>query len=98
MRYENDELGVAFTLPDAMTVRQQLAFRAQLGAAADGGPFVRYWQAAPTIVTEWQCERIPDMTAFDLDGNGDAGAADIIVWVGNTIAAHMADMETPPKN
>lgn len=98
MRYEREDGSASFELPDEMTVRQQLAFRGKLSEAAEGGVFVRYWNAAPSIMTNWQCALIPDPAALDLDMDGDAQTVDIVAWVGNTIAGHMAALETPPKN
>lgn len=97
MHYEREN-GASFDLPDRMTVRQQLAFRAKLSERDDGGVFVRYWNAAPSVVTDWQCELIPDMAGVDLDTAVDPRVTEIIVWTANTIANHIAEMETPPKN
>ena len=98
MHYEREDGSVSFNLKDNMSVRQQLAFRAKLSEAAEGGVFVRYWSAAPLVVSGWQCELIPDMAAFDLDGSSDPRQAEIVIWTGNTIADHISRMETPSKN
>lgn len=96
--YEKDDLGVSFDLSDTFTVREQLAFRSKVYEQVGQPSFVRYWAAAQTVMTNWQCEAIPEPGAFDLDGSTDGRAADIITWTANTVAAHMNGLETPGKN
>lgn len=98
MHYEREDGAVGFDLPDRITVRQQLAFRSKLNMRDDGGVYGRYWNAAPLLVTEWQCELIPDMAGADLDTAVDPRVTEIIIWTADTIANHIAGMETPPKN
>lgn len=97
MRYENETLGVVFTLPDTFTVRQQLAYRSKIAQAADESAFVRVWLGAVSVMQDWQCEHVPDPAALDLDATDDRKTADIVQWTANTVAGHMADLETPPK-
>lgn len=98
MRYERDEGATGFDLPDRITVRQQLAFRSRLAMRNDGGAYGRYWDAAPLLVSNWQCALIPDMAGVDLDTAVDPRLTEIIIWVADTIANHIAEMETPAKN
>lgn len=95
--YENEALGVSFDVADRITVRQQLAFRSDLSRRDEGGLFARYWKAAPAIVTNWQCALILDMTGVDLDAVDDPRVTDVIVWTADTVAGHMAGLETPEK-
>lgn len=96
--YENADLGVAFDVPDRITVRQQVAFRSRLAAPDDGGIYGRYWNAAPLLLTNWQSAVIPDPATFDLDAADDPRAADIVMWVGDTLAVHLRRRETPDPN
>lgn len=96
--YDNAELGVSFDVADRFTVREQLAYRSRLAEGAGQPGYVRHWLAAPSVVTGWQCDLIPDMAAFDLDAATDARAVDIIQWTANTVAAHMFGLETPGPN
>jgi len=96
--YENEELDVAFDVADRISVRQQVAFRGRLGEPTDGGVYWRYWHAAPLLVTNWQSAVIPDMAAFDPDAADDPRAADIVIWVADTLAVHLRRRETPDPN
>jgi hypothetical protein len=96
--YANERLGVSFTLPDAPTVRQQLAFRSEMFLSAGGRMYERMWEAAQSMLSDWECERMPNPRAVDLDEETDAKIADIIFFVGNTVAEHLADIGAVPKN
>ena len=98
MRYENESLGAAFDIADKFTVREQLAFRSRIAEAAGESAFVRYWQAALTVVTNWTCAALPDPAALDLDNESDGRLADLVQWTANTVAGHMQGLETPGKN
>ena len=97
MHYEHEKLGVSFDIADRFTVREQLAFRAKISAAAAESSYVRYWQAAQTVIQNWTCELLPDPAALDLDAADDARLADIVQWTANTVAGHMINLGTPPK-
>jgi hypothetical protein len=97
--YQNDELGLRFTLPERPTVRQQLNYRAAI-ALSPLRPDVydRFWQGAKKLIGDWACEAIPDPEQFDMDTATDPRAADIIFYVCNAVAAHMDSLETVPGN
>lgn len=97
MRYQNEELGASFEIADRFTVREQLAFRSALVGARGQSAYVRYWSAAPSVITNWSCDLIPDPTAVDLDATDDVRIAEVIVWTADTVAGHMTGLETPPK-
>jgi len=98
MRYEDETLAVGFDIAERFTVREQLAYRAAIVAAGGETGYVRYWQAAQTIITDWSCELVPDPVALDMDEVYDVRVADIVTWTANTVAGHMHRLETPPKN
>lgn len=98
MRYENEAMAVSFEIAERFTVREQLAYRAAVVAAVGETGYVRYWQAAQTIITDWTCELVPDPAALNLDEVYDVAIADLIQWTANTVAGHMIGLETPPKN
>ena len=100
--YENEELGVRFTLPDALNPFQQLAFRGKT-AVGGGGVFVRFWDGAIELIQEWECEAIPEYKDLDLHADIDdpveaARIADIVQFVANSTAAHITALEAVPKN
>lgn len=99
MRYESEDLGVSFELPDMLTVREQLLFRSRIAERARESYFARYWYAAQTVIREWQCDTIPDPAAFDMDDPDEDGMlANVVMWVANTVTGHMAGIDIPPKN
>lgn len=95
--YENNNLGVSFDIADRFSVREQLTFRGKLAAAAGEVSYVRYWQAAQSVIQGWSCELLPDPAALDLDTADDPRIADIAQWTANTVAGHMINLGTPPK-
>lgn len=96
--YENEGLGVSFSLPERFTVRENLSFREHLGRVASDSAFIRYWVAALPIIKDWQCALIPDPAALDMDIETDARIADIVQWTANSVAGHMMALVAPEKN
>ena len=98
-KYENEVLGLSFTLPESLTVRQQLAFRERLFTSiGELDMYSRYWEAARPLIEDWDCELVPDPTAVDLDTETDGRIADIVNWVANMVAGHMNALDDVPKN
>ena len=95
--FESLEFKTSFTVPDTLTVRQQLTFRGA-AALAGGDMFVRFWAASKTIIENWESEIIPDMNDYDIDEASDPLAADVIQWTGTLISGHIAKLGTVPKN
>lgn len=95
--FESKEFKTRFTVPDTVTVRHQLKFRG-MAALAGGDVYIRFWQAAKTIIDEWESEIIPDINEFDIDTSTDSRAVDVIQWTGELISAHMARIGIVPKN
>ena len=96
--YESATYGVKFSVPDVMTVRQQLAFRSELFMASDAQKFERFWIGSQHLIEDWECELIPDFAGLDLATETDPNIADIVNWVGTTVAGHISKMGIIPKN
>lgn len=96
-RLSNDDLGVSFEIPDRFTVREQLAFRSRIAGTAGDVALIRYWHAAISVISDWQCELVPDPAALDMDTEASVQVADIVQWTANAVAGHMAGIDTPPK-
>lgn len=94
--FENEALGVSFSLPDKLTVRQQLAFRQRL-AASDGDLYSRYFMASVPLIEDWQCELVPVVADVDLDTETRTSVADIVQWMANEVAIYFTDLGTVPK-
>lgn len=96
-QFENETLGARFTVPDAITVRQQLAYFSARQAGAGADTFETHWRAAIPLLKDWQCEWLPD-PAVDLGSLTDPRAAKAILWATARVASHLATLEAVPKN
>lgn len=100
MEYKNDRLGVAFTLPDKITVRQQLQYDSTRDGPAlfdlQTSMYERLWNAAKTLIQDWQCETVSLDT--DLGDAASSKAARVIEWAGRAVFSHMLKLDTPEKN
>lgn len=100
-KYADDALGVAFELPDVISVRQLLKFRSHV-AFTQGMDYERYWAGAIQLVTAWECEYAPDPAAVDLDAVDDPALieklVDLIQFVCNQTVLHMMEIRSVPKN
>lgn len=97
-KYENDDLGVSFTLPEQLTMREHLAYRSRLVDSVDVDYNTRQWLAVIPLLDDWKCEKIPDPATFDLDTLSTWKMADIILYVANTTISHMLEMEDVDPN
>ena len=96
--FTNERIGVSFELPERLSVRAQLHFRIAVAAADDTNWLIRYWQAALPLLSNWQCEALPDPAALDIDTADDPALTNIVQWTANTVAGFMLQLETPAKN
>lgn len=101
-RFENEELGVSFTLPDEPTVRQQLRWRnarMRRGFSDPGATVYEVvWEDILPLVGEWACEIAPRPEEIDLDTATDPLIADLVTWVGLRVFTHFEKVEAVPKN
>lgn len=97
MRYYSDKLGLAFDLPDKLTVRQVIGYRERVAFAPSGGMFTAHFDAVRPLLAGWECKAYPDPTKIDLDSD-DLGLVDVVVFVANTAASHMSNLDNVPKN
>lgn len=100
--FENESLNVKMTLPDKLSIRQNLMFRSA-AATSYGTPFLfeRYWAATVPLLENWECKLIPDPTDVNLDDADDPDGVEktsIIQWAGNTAAGHIGKLGVVPKN
>lgn len=95
MKYETE--GCSFTIPDELTVRQQLRYSSVQAFATTREKLILMWEAAKTIIDDWECESIPDYEAFDLDASTDTDHTRIIGWAGLKAWTHMQMLGEIPK-
>ena len=95
--FKNDELGVSFTVPDRLTVRQQLAYFSQAGLAQRKEFIERLWLGAKNIIEDWKCDLIPDIE-FDLEKNTNTRVTQVIIWASLEVKKHFDALDDIPKN
>jgi hypothetical protein len=98
MKYEDEDLGVKFSLPDKFTVRDQLKYNESILMNQDIDIYSRAIGAIQPFVEDWECELVPDIAAVDLDEETDPRIARIISYVGLEALGHMAGLEDVSKN
>jgi hypothetical protein len=89
--------GVRFTVPDKITVRQQLAYFSTIAGIDQSERFERRWESAKTMIEEWECELIPDKDV-SLDEMYSLDQTNILIWVGNQVVNYLNSLEETPKN
>ena len=97
MEYKNEKLGCSFSLPDALTVRQQLSFWDRFFNGEGECNAVRNWEAGKSLITNWQCEDMPDANA-SLDEMTGVKQARIVTWAGQQVSNMIMGLEEPAPN
>jgi len=94
--YTYDTHPARLVLKDRPNVRERLLYKGTLGMTRGTDYYVKMWEAAQPIITEFECEfvKVDD----DLDVIDDPRAAEVIQWVGLMAMTHMAQIEVIPKN
>lgn len=95
MEFETD--GVRFTIPDKITVRQQLEYGGKMAFSSDQR-IVKMFQAAVDLIEEWESDIIEDIKTFDIDKSTSRKHAEICSWVGTQVYIYMQQIEDVPKN
>lgn len=97
MDFERANPDCKFSVPDKVTVRQQLAYYSETAAASGSDIFERYWQGAKALITSWQCEIMPDHK-IDLATVTNPKIAELVVWAGVSVKNYLDTLEELPKN
>lgn len=97
--YTIESVGLRFTVPDRLTVRQQLEYRGIIAASSRKDLYPRFWDGARHLIDGWQCEAMPDKDV-NLDEVDDPEIADIIFMACNIVNRHLnrLEEEAVPKN
>ncbi len=96
MEYKDDKLGVRFEVVERPTVRLQLLYKGTMGMSPGDEVFIKLWEAAKVMITEWECEHM-ELDA-NIDKLDDPKAADVIEFVGLAVFGHVSRLEEIPKN
>ncbi len=95
--FSNKERGVRFTLPDSITVRDQLHYYGVIAESLTLDTYERYWEAAKLLIENWECKKLPDIHA-DLGELNDPKITTMILWVGTQVLTHIGDLDSVSKN
>jgi len=98
VEFKTDDYGGArLVVPDEPTVLQILLHDSVRYDANDKGAILNLWEMAKILITEWECESLPDMNA-NLNEVTDARAARMIEWAGVTVSAYRRSLDAISKN
>lgn len=94
--FVRDTPSARFSVPDAITVKQQLRYMsAAVTAKLD---FERYWAGALVLMQDWSCDLIKDPHKLDLEKETDPRVTDVVIWAGWQVKQHVDQLGTLPKN
>jgi hypothetical protein len=96
MEYTNEKLGCSFTLPDKVTVRQQLRYYAAVTTERDEPTQVQMWAGVGVLAEDWKCEALPDPKT-SMDDMTNPVQARIVAWAGLAVFRHVDSLEDVPN-
>lgn len=85
-----------FALPARPTVKQQLEYFSRYAATRSLPLYLRLWDSAQAVISEWVSESLPD-PKVDLTTITDPNAGLVIMWAGNVVLEYMNDLNALPK-
>ncbi|MDD5517863.1 MAG: hypothetical protein PHV98_00745 [Candidatus Omnitrophica bacterium] len=99
---ENEKLGIKFSVPDKPTVYQILIFDSKLQESLRLPTFMKLWETAKTIVSDWECEIFPDFNVplekIEGDEKNMVKIARIVEFVGGNVIAWRDSLDRVQKN
>jgi hypothetical protein len=94
MEFNHADPPARFSVPDKITIRQQMAY---FSAGIDAPVLERLWIAAIPLISDWQCEIFPDHKA-SLDEATDPRITQVLSWAGLRVKQHIDAMGLIEKN
>lgn len=96
MEFSRQNPSARFSVPDRITVRQQLTYYSEARVALRP-LFERLWAGALPLITNWECEVMPDPQT-DLDSISATTVTQVIVWAGLEVKGYLDSLDEMPKN
>jgi hypothetical protein len=96
MELKNDALQARIVVPDHPTVRQVLAYDAELSVNTERSWYERLWDAGKKLTTELESPAISMETS--LDDPASTQVVDTLKWAGLAIFTFRSELEDLPKN
>lgn len=97
MRFEDAELKTTFTVPDAPTVRQVLAYDSAVEMLVGKPTYERLWHGVIVLAQDWQSERVK-LELAALDQTAGAEIIQVIKWAGLCCFSFILELKQTPKN
>lgn len=97
MEFKRTEPDCSFTVPDKITIRQQMAFFSEMPGTLNRLYFERLWESSKTLIENWNCPIFPDMDA-SLDDFNDPQITNVLIWAGAKVREHINSLTAIPKN
>lgn len=96
--FKNEKLNISFTLPEKITVRQQLNYFSEVAFAFGKERFEMFWLGAIAILQDWKCDLIPSIGDFNLDEATDPKVTEVVMWTGWEVKKFIDSLDSVPKN
>lgn len=97
MEFKRENPDCSFTVPDTVTVRQQMAYFSLATLRPDADLWERLWDGARTMIQDWNCPLFPDASA-NLDSVSNPQITAVLIWASARVQGHIAGLELVPKN
>lgn len=96
--FENEELGVSFSLPEKITVRQHMTIKSRMVLMYNiDDYYLIVWNAISKFIEDWDCELIPEKEKLDTESE-DLKISEILFWACTKANAWLTDLESVEKN
>lgn len=87
----------SFTLPETITVREQLAYYSIAGGTKGRDLWERQWEASKPLIGDWACALLPDKDT-DLGEVTNPQIPLVLVWAVQQVAEYISGLEALEKN
>ena len=95
---EFEQEGVRFSIPKRVTVRQQSLYIGAVTMASSEEWLVKRWEAARTLIKEWECDIVKSLDDFDIDNLYDPKITNVMQFVALSVMGHMNKLDDTEKN
>ena len=91
--FKNKDHGLKFSVPDTITVRQQLAYLDR----TVGHESMGRWLGAIGLIEDWKCKLVPDVHKLDVDAVNSFDVTGLMYFVGKVVEAHIYTLSAPKE-
>lgn len=95
--FDHSELGFKYSIPDKITVRQQLEYASIAGWQQAEDKIFKLWDAAKRLITTWESDLVPDVKKLDVDTETNPKVAAMITVVATDVWSHMLSLDRTEK-